>query len=417
MRARFVIHSTGVLNRPKLPGLEGIERLPGPQLPHQPLGLRLHRRRPERRPHRAAGQAGRHHRDRRVGHPGRAPPRRGGPASLRVPAHAVVGRRAGQQPDRPGVGQVPPTPAGSRSASRNFNVLVGGGHQEVDLVNDGWTDIITRLATFLPNDDGGDISPEQAARAAELADFEKMESIRARVDAIVDNKRTAEALKPYYRQFCKRPCFHDEYLPTYNRPNVTLVDTDGKGVARITETGVQVGDEHYEVDCLIFASGFEVGTSLSRRSGFETVGRDGITHQREVGRRSEDVPRVPEPGLPELLLHGPHADRLHAQLHADDPRAGAAHRLPRRPRRRGATPPWWRRRSRPRTSGRPRWSGWRCSPATSSRRARPATTTTRATSATPPACGPVVYGAGSEAFFQIIRTWRDAGDLDGLEVS
>ena len=70
----------------------------------------------------------------------------------------------------------------------------------------------------------------------ELADFEKMETIRARVDELVDDQATAEALKPYYRQFCKRPCFHDDYLPTFNRPNVTLVDTDGKGVSRITET-------------------------------------------------------------------------------------------------------------------------------------------------------------------------------------
>src|SRR5204862_2960697 len=121
-------------------------------------------------------------------------------------------------------------------------------------------------------DTDGDITPEQAARAAELADFEKMESIRARVDAVVDNKRTAEALKPYYRQFCKRPCFHDEYLPTYNRPNVTLIDTDGKGVTRVTETGVLVGEEHYDLDCIIFRSGIEVGTSLARRSGVQTIG-------------------------------------------------------------------------------------------------------------------------------------------------
>ncbi len=86
---------------------------------------------------------------------------------------------------------------------------------------------------------------------------------------------TAEALKPYYRQFCKRPCFHNEYLETFNRPNVTLVDTHGKGVERITEKGVVVDGREYELDCLIYATGFEVGTDYSRRAGFEIHGRDG----------------------------------------------------------------------------------------------------------------------------------------------
>ena len=111
----------------------------------------------------------------------------------------------------------------------------------------------------------------------ELADFEKMEEIRARVDAIVNDPETAEALKPYYRQFCKRPCFHDEYLDTFNRPNVTLVDTDGKGVERITEKGVVVDGVEYELDCLIYATGFEVGTDYTRRAGYELYGRGGVT--------------------------------------------------------------------------------------------------------------------------------------------
>ena len=98
-----------------------------------------------------------------------------------------------------------------------------------------------------------------------------MEQIRARVDAIVKDPATAEALKPWYRQFCKRPCFHDEYLPTFNRPNVTLVDTEGQGVERITETGVVVDGDEYELDCLIYATGFEVGTDYTRRAGYEVT--------------------------------------------------------------------------------------------------------------------------------------------------
>lgn len=105
-----------------------------------------------------------------------------------------------------------------------------------------------------------------------------MNGIRDRVDEYVSDTETAEALKPWYRQFCKRPTFNDEYLPTFDRPNVTLVDTsETKGVERITATGIETGGKHYEVDCIIFATGFEVGTAFTRRSGFEIYGQDGRT--------------------------------------------------------------------------------------------------------------------------------------------
>ena len=102
-----------------------------------------------------------------------------------------------------------------------------------------------------------------------------MEEIRARVDEFVDDPGTAEALKPYYRQFCKRPCFNDQYLPTFSRPNVTLVDTEGRGVERITKHAVIAGGETYELDCLIYATGFEVGTDYTQRAGCEIFGRGG----------------------------------------------------------------------------------------------------------------------------------------------
>jgi cyclohexanone monooxygenase len=111
----------------------------------------------------------------------------------------------------------------------------------------------------------------------ELADYRKMEQVRARADQVVEDADTAEALKPYYRQFCKRPCFHDEYLPTYNRPNVTLVNTDGRGVDQITENGIVFDGKEYAVDCIIFATGFEVGTDYSRRAGYQINGVDGLS--------------------------------------------------------------------------------------------------------------------------------------------
>ena len=163
----------------------------------------------------------------------------------------------------------------------NFNVLVSGGDQPEDLVADGWTDIMRNLtgiaAKLASRKLGRRLTKGERAELMELADYKKMNAVRARAQKIVNDEKTAELLQPWYRQFCKRPCFHDEYLDTYNRDNVTLVDTDGRGVERLTETGVVANGEHFEVDCLIFATGFEVGTSYTRRSGYDIVGRGGQT--------------------------------------------------------------------------------------------------------------------------------------------
>jgi cyclohexanone monooxygenase len=163
----------------------------------------------------------------------------------------------------------------------NFNILVSGGDQEVDLVEDGWTDIFRNLQGAKAKEAarrlGRRLEKREYGQLLELADYVKMNGVRGRVDQIVDDPEVAEKLKPWYRQFCKRPCFHDEYLPTFNRPNVTLVDTEGKGVERITPNGVVADGVEYEVDCIIFATGFEVGTTYTRRAGYDIVGRGGTT--------------------------------------------------------------------------------------------------------------------------------------------
>ncbi|WAC91483.1 flavin-containing monooxygenase [Mycobacterium sp. Aquia_213] len=166
-------------------------------------------------------------------------------------------------------------PGWQRERIQNFQILTAGGQAPEDLVADAWTSI-TRKLPVMRHDDAS-VDPEQRGRDIELADFAKMEEIRARVDGIVADRATAEALKPWYGYFCKRPCFHDDYLQTFNRDNVTLVDTHGRGVERITESGVVVGGAAYQLDCLIFATGFEVGTDYSRRTGFELIGRDGVS--------------------------------------------------------------------------------------------------------------------------------------------
>jgi cation diffusion facilitator CzcD-associated flavoprotein CzcO len=170
------------------------------------------------------------------------------------------------------------TPGWQQRWLENFTQNQTGGIAEVDLVQDGWTDLSRRIRAKimeLPEEDRG--NPLKMLEAYEDSDFEKMEEIRARVDDVVQDEATAQALKAWYRQLCKRPCFHDEYLDAFNQPSTVLLDTDGQGVERITERGVVVQGQEYEVDCIIYGTGFEVGTELIARTGFETVGRDGIT--------------------------------------------------------------------------------------------------------------------------------------------
>ncbi|MBK8131954.1 MAG: NAD(P)/FAD-dependent oxidoreductase [Gammaproteobacteria bacterium] len=168
------------------------------------------------------------------------------------------------------------TPGWHRTRMDNFNIIASGGHAEEDLIQDGWTDIFRNLQTILSSGQDTVLSSEDHAVAMEIADFRKMEQVRARADAIVKDKATAEALKPWYRQFCKRPCFNDEYLATFNRPNVKLVDTQGRGVDRVTARGLMVGATEYELDCLIYATGFEVGTNYTSQCGYEILGRGGL---------------------------------------------------------------------------------------------------------------------------------------------
>jgi cation diffusion facilitator CzcD-associated flavoprotein CzcO len=168
------------------------------------------------------------------------------------------------------------TPGWQQRWLENFTANQTGGMAEVDLVMDGWTDLSRRIRSRIALLPPEDRTPFKMLESFEDADFEKMEEIRARVDAIVEDPQTAEKLKAWYRQLCKRPCFHDEYLQAYNSPNTKLVDTDGKGVERITENAVVAAGKAYEVDCIIYASGFEVGTEHTERAGYDMKGRNGI---------------------------------------------------------------------------------------------------------------------------------------------
>lgn len=109
-----------------------------------------------------------------------------------------------------------------------------------------------------------------------LANMRYMERVRDRCDEEVDDPDVAQALKPYYDLWCKRPTWNDDYLRTFNRDNVTLIDTDGRGVERVTATGVVVDGTEYPVDLIIYAAGFQAGQpELFKLAGYPIVGRAG----------------------------------------------------------------------------------------------------------------------------------------------
>ncbi|MET7854266.1 neopentalenolactone/pentalenolactone D synthase [Streptomyces avermitilis] len=197
----------------------------------------------------------------------------------------------------------------------NFHALTSGVDQDVDLVQDGWTEITAKLAAILPKS-AADADPKDIGTAVELADFHKMEELRKRVDAIVHDQDTADALKPYYRLFCKRPCFHDGYLDTFNRPDVTLVDTQGRGVERLTRTSVVAGGREYPVDCLIFASGYEseFGVPYTNRTGFSIVGRDGIRLSEKWAEGARTFHGLQVNGFPNCFILSKAQSGLHVNV-------------------------------------------------------------------------------------------------------
>lgn len=187
----------------------------------------------------------------------------------------------------------------------NFTANQAGGTADEDLVMDGWTDLSRRIRSKIGELPADQRTPGNMLAAFEDSDFEKMEEIRARVDTIVSDRETAQKLKAWYRQLCKRPCFHDAYLQSFNNPNTHLVDTDGKGVERITEKGFVVAGVEYEVDCLIYASGFEVGTEYTRRAGFDLTGRDGVKLSEAWGEGMKSLHGIHVHGFPNAFFVQP----------------------------------------------------------------------------------------------------------------
>jgi len=301
LKARFVVMANGPLHRPKLPGIPGVE------------GFKGHSFHTSRWDYAYTGGDSngglKNLKDKRVGIIGT------GATAVQCVPH--LGEWAKElfvfqrTPSSIDVRNNRPTdpkwaeslePGWQQYRMDNFNTLVSGGFAKEDLVQDGWTDIIGNILLLARKKMEAGETVDNPAELMQLADFKKMEQVRARVDSVVQDPGTADALKPWYNQFCKRPCFHDEYLATFNRPNVHLVDTKGQGVERITEHGVVVDGREYELDCLIYATGFEVGTSFTRRSGYELYGRGGHSLTEKWSNGVETLHGVLARGFPNCFI-------------------------------------------------------------------------------------------------------------------
>ncbi|MEO8605818.1 MAG: NAD(P)/FAD-dependent oxidoreductase [bacterium] len=414
MRARFVCMANGPLNRPKLPGIAGVESFAG------------HAFHTSRWDYAYTGG------DSNGGLSGLRGKRVGiiGTGATAVQCVPHVGAAAEQlyvfqrTPSSIDVrGNRPTDPEWAQSLQAgwhkqrmdNFNILVTGGFQEEDMVSDGWTDIIRNLLMMVREDTDGAVARDGIAKTLELADFKKMEQIRARVDAIVRDPQTAEALKPYYRQFCKRPCFHDEYLDTFNRPNVTLVDSKGQGVECITPRGVVVAGVEYALDCLIYATGFEVGTDYARRAGYELYGRDGISLTEKWAGGVRTLHGMHSRHFPNCFIMGnqqagftvnyPHMLNEQSQHVAYIIRHGLDHDVRAVEVSEAAEAEWID--TIIRLSGMAQDFLENCTPGYYNNEGKPGERSGQNG----------FYGGGSEEFFRILRDWRSAGELRGMELT
>ncbi len=282
IRARFIIMCVGSTNKPKLPGIDGIDRFKG----HS-----FHSARWDYDYTGGDANGGLHKlADKRVAVIGT-----GASAIQIVPyvgrdaKHLHVFQRTPSSVDRRGNMPTDPEwvktlkPGWQKARQRNFHEwsfeFFPAGSIVQDAICDFWTEINRNLAAKLEAMGWPKLPTEQFLAMREEEDYRVMERLRRRVESIVEDKSAAETLKPYYRMGCKRPCSNDNFLETFNRPNVSLVDvSDNQGVDRITEKGIVANGVEYEVDCIIYASGFEVTTRLDRRLGIEPyVGRNGLS--------------------------------------------------------------------------------------------------------------------------------------------
>ena len=306
LRVRWLCMGTGPLHRPKLPAVPGLETFGGPAFHTSRWDWSVTGGDPGGAP--MTGLAGK-----RVGIIGTgATAVQCIPHLARSAGELVVFQRTPSAVDARNNAPIDPDwfaglePGWQRKWMANFTTLQTLGFADDDLVMDGWTDISRRIRDRVVALVAAGAQPDADTllRAYEESDDEKMDEIRTRVDAIVADTDTAAALKPWYRQLCKRPCFHDEYLDAFNLPGTRVVDTDGRGVERIDAEGAWVGGVHHPLDVLVIASGFEVGTSHARRSGYDVRGRDGVLLSEKWSEGMRSLHGIHVHGFPNLFIIG-----------------------------------------------------------------------------------------------------------------
>ncbi len=185
----------------------------------------------------------------------------------------------------------------------NFLAMINFQVPEQDLVNDCWTDFFARFGRAMGEAKRAG-KPVTVPEVMQQVDFAKMEDIRAHVAAVIRDPATAEASKPWYNFLCKRPLFSDDYMQAFNRPNVSLVDTDGRGVEKITERGIVAGGKLHELDAIVFATGFDVGAAPHKVGAYELLGRGGLTLDQKWADGVRTVHGTQMAGFPNLHIVG-----------------------------------------------------------------------------------------------------------------
>ncbi len=288
IRARFVVMGCGVLNMPKLPGINGIAKFKGKMFHtsrweydytggscDKPVLDKL--------------------RDKKVAIVGT-----GATAIQAVPILAEYAKELYVVQRTPSCVDTRPNPLTDpewiktlesgwqqeRIANFQRHAMEVPKPGEPDLVCDFWTELNRNLWAEMAAEGYPELAPEEFMARREVVDYQIMERFRGRVDETIKDPALAEQLKAYYRFLCKRPLSSDTFYPAFNKPNVHLIDTsETQGLEQITEKGFIQNGVEYEVDCIIFASGFEVSSELEKRWGFDAVdGRSGVSlydHWRE----------------------------------------------------------------------------------------------------------------------------------------
>jgi cyclohexanone monooxygenase len=418
IRARFVVMACGPLNKPKLPGIPGIQSF---------KGRSFHTARWD------YAYTGGHHRDPTLDKLADKRVALVGTGATAVQVVPYLGRYAKQlyvlqrTPSSVDRRVNPPTdpawvktlkPGWQKERQSNFHdgATRGFAPEETDLICDFWTEVARNLSAKLDAMGRPSLTREELAELREREDYAVMERLRRRIEGIVTDKETAEALKPYYRFMCKRPCSSEDYYETFNRENVELIDVSPtRGVERLTENGFVAHGVEYPVDCIVFASGFEVTSDPRERWGMDVIeGRDGLSlydHWRDGHRTLHGVTTH---GFPNLFFIHFSQSGVHSSIPAGfDQQAHHIAYIITRALERGATTV-------------------HCSQKAQDEWVRTIRATAIDNTQFLRECTPSYYnnegaeklryflgepyGKGFYAFEKLLRQWRDGGDMEGLLV-